>query len=356
MVQWIRPGPANVVALATVAGVLIVLAVHGKEMFSPGPLRAQVRSQEPLGGVSSHAAIGNNCAACHVSPWSKETMASRCLDCHKDVKTQLDAGGSLHGRFANGGECRSCHTEHKGPHGVLTNLARFDHDCAAFQLTGKHQTTECKACHTTPGVYKGTAKTCFTCHAEPVVHKEKYGTTCSQCHSTSTWDGAVIRHTGFSMTHGGRNNTCATCHNVVAHFSTYTCYNCHEHTPAKIERTHSRRRIANLNDCTRCHGRNRNRRAAGEMELGGMAEVCQREGRTEPEPFLALLRSLDWDKGVVPVSRDAEPRSGAAERVFEAANPRSAAPLRGSASRLTGFSPLLPENKLFLPPRSVMLE
>src|SRR5262245_39479246 len=135
-------------ALATIAVLVVVMATSGNGMFSPGELNARSRTRVPLGGVSSHAEIGNNCAACHVSPTSKETMASRCTDCHADIRMQRDTQGPLHGNVANGMECRTCHTEHRGAHAALTSFAQFDHDCAAFKLTGKHVGIDCKSCHT----------------------------------------------------------------------------------------------------------------------------------------------------------------------------------------------------------------
>ena len=43
---------------------------------------------------------------------------------------------AMHGKFTDGMDCRACHTEHKGPHAAVTNMAQFSHDCAAFKLTG----------------------------------------------------------------------------------------------------------------------------------------------------------------------------------------------------------------------------
>jgi len=150
------------------------------------------------------------------------------------------------------------------------------------------------------------------------------------------------------------------------HFNTYTCYNCHEHTPAKIERIHSRRNIANakLNDCVSCHGRKRDRRAAVGMELEGLAEVCLREGEGEPaflcpefrknarptgdalETTITSLRLLGQEKVAQPVSRDAEPRSGAAERGGRLIPGKIATP----------FFDFVGENKLLFRGHSVMLE
>jgi hypothetical protein len=274
--------------LFTLVGMGGVLLVSGQQMFSPGPLNAQGRRSTALGGVRSHAEIGSNCAACHVAPWSGATMAARCLDCHTEVRAQLDAQGPLHGRLADGGNCRNCHTEHKGTDGSLTNLAMFDHDCAAFQLTGKHQTVRCASCHV-GNVYKGTPQNCVSCHAEPQVHRGRFGADCAQCHTTSTWQDAIFAHS-FPLHHGKavHKGGCAICHRT-SDFRAYTCYGCHRHDPVKTEEKHLKKGILDVQNCTKCHptGRKHQRVQAGE-ESG---EICPGNGAL-PGSVLAQARSL----------------------------------------------------------------
>jgi hypothetical protein len=346
--------------LITLALFLVIYTASGSQMFSPGGLSEQAHRKVPRGGASSHQEIAGNCAACHAPPWSSATMANRCLECHVNVRQQIDAREPLHGKMPAGMECLTCHTEHHGPKASLTTLnvfergggfhhdwtafpltgkhrltdcnachksqsfqgtshacvachaeppvhkghfgtacaschstetwtlagttklAHFDHDTTKFKLTGKHQSTDCRACHTrqvgkeTVSVFKGTSDTCVSCHArEAQVHKGHYeGSSCVQCHSTHAWTGALVKHSFFSINHGRRNNNCKTCHNdAPVHFQTYTCYNCHEHTPAKVERQHARRQVANLQDCASCHARKGNRRAEA-VPPGFMAELC----------------------------------------------------------------------------------
>src|SRR5262249_44955847 len=135
-------------------------------------------------------------AACHPEPWSSATMSSRCLDCHTDVRAQLDARGPMHGKLAAGKECRECHTEHKGAHASLTDLATFDHNCARFPLTGKHRAVDCKPCHVDAS-FKSAPQACAACHAEPKVHKDRFGPDCGKCHSTSTWQADTYTQARF---------------------------------------------------------------------------------------------------------------------------------------------------------------
>ena len=344
MKRLARLTPGKIAALATLGVVVLVLAISGGGLFSPGELSAEHRRDIQRGGVSAHAEIGGHCSACHAPPWSSETMADRCMACHTEIRHERDQRQPLHGTLSAGTRCQNCHTEHRGAHAALTDISRFDHNGAAFKLDGKHLQVNCNSCHSnkvykatpqscvgchsepkvplvhrfnygtgcaqchttttwkTPdqsgfdhsrtafqltgkhtavschachknNVYQGTPMTCVGCHSEPtvpVVHKFNYGNHCTPCHTTSAWTGAAFQHSAFPISHGKRNgNTCATCHQNPDHFKLYTCYNCHEHRPAKIEAIHVKRKIENFQDCVKCHhlGRGREKR---ERELGGI--------------------------------------------------------------------------------------
>ena len=43
-----------------------------------------------------------------------------------------------------------------------------------------------------------------------------------------------------------------TCH-TGNDYSRYTCYGCHEHTPAKIRAEHQEEGISNFTNCVECH-------------------------------------------------------------------------------------------------------
>lgn len=222
-------------ALFTFLAVLAVLAAQGPRMFSPGPLSETNRRGSVRCDVSTHAQIAS-CSACHVSPWSSDTMADRCLVCHADVLEQIETGQALHGRLADSRNCRACHTEHRGAHATLTNLKHFDHECARFKLTGKHAAVACASCHVND-LYKDTPQACSSCHTEPGSHKARgFDSNCNKCHSTDTWDlagvaGGTFDHarTGFPLT--GRHHTvaCASCHAGGVFAGTpQTCAFCHK--------------------------------------------------------------------------------------------------------------------------------
>jgi hypothetical protein len=239
--------------LATLLAVVVLLFASGQQMFSAGPLNAQSRNKVELGGVTSHAEI-RRCAACHASPWSRDTMASRCMECHFDVREQLDALGPMHGLLSDGQQCRSCHTEHKGATAALTDMTRFDHDCAAFKLTGKHGSVDCQSCHRN-STYKGTASDCASCHAEPRKHLGKFGTHCAECHTTTTWDGAAFpaagtsfNHdlTGFKLTGAHQTLDCKSCHKTNEFKGTpQSCVACHAEPTKHLGKFGTA--------CTECH-------------------------------------------------------------------------------------------------------
>lgn len=261
MLRWRLPTSGEVVALLTVATVAVILLVKGEAMFSPGALKAQSRSGATLGGVTSHAEIGKNCAACHVAPWSSQGMAGLCLDCHADVRRQLEAKGPMHGLLTDGMQCRTCHTEHKGAHAVLTDMKKFDHDCAAFKLTGMHQRVDCRSCHA-GNVFKGTSHACVSCHAEPQMHKGRYGTSCASCHVTANWKQTTLNvaglatfdHdlTGFKLTGKHKAVDCKSCHvNNVFKGTSQACVSCHAEPP--VPQVH---KASHGTGCASCHSTN----------------------------------------------------------------------------------------------------
>jgi hypothetical protein len=286
--------------VVTLVAVAVLCSRGGGRMFTPGALSGHTHTTERRGGVMSHAELSNNCGACHAPPWSKQTMASRCVTCHTEVDKQLEAGTGLHGRMPGGNDCRRCHTEHNGAHAEITNLASFDHNWTSFALTGAHRTVECGSCHQVDGrlnYHHEMPQSCVGCHDEPSVHKGQFGLNCEQCHKTETWKGAVFNHR-FPINHGSRRrqNTCATCHSDESNYQSYTCYNCHEHTVAKMERIHRRRNVVDLSKCADCHMRRGKRRERDRAEIDGEMFAPKQVasaplGALEMEELLALLGS-----------------------------------------------------------------
>jgi hypothetical protein len=256
--------------IIAVAAVLIIAFVSGGSMFSPGPLSTSTRADIVLGGVSSHAALGGNCASCHASPLDTRGMAGRCLDCHTDIQTQITTPSGLHGALSNSADCLGCHTEHGGATASLTptDLSNFPHEKLGFslqahQLTADKKTFVCADCHTAlaqiprpSSAYVFDHAVCADCHTSyqasfMAVHVADFGSNCMKCH-----DG-IDRYSGFDHNtlkvplegkHG--QTTCAKCHGSVQEAADFkglatTCVGCHQ--SADIHKG------AFGTDCAGCH-------------------------------------------------------------------------------------------------------
>ena len=244
---------------ALMAGVTVVIiallsVLLGPVLFSPGELSA-VSKGHALGGVTSHAQLGNNCDACHSLPWSSSTMADRCVVCHTDVSNEIQSRSGLHGWLMGGlsvPTCKGCHTDHRGPNGVLND---FDHSKLPFKLIGRHATVPCNQCHPSPRSlldFQNTPRACYSCHAKNDSHNGTFGQLCDQCHTPASWANATFDHTIFPVNHGSRGggtSACTTCH--PSGVTTYTCYGCHQHTAAGIQSSHRGRQ--NVDNCIACH-------------------------------------------------------------------------------------------------------
>ncbi len=188
---------------------------------------------------------GVKCQGCHKDGQHQGTP-QKCIDCH-----QRDDAHK--GQF--GSDCSGCHNTTSWPD------AQFDHARTAFPLTGKHQGVKCQECHQ-DGKFKGTNDQCAACHADPTFHKGMFGGQCVDCHTTAGWQPAqfTLRHT-FPINHGeGGPSSCRTCH--PESIKAYTCYGCHEHTPAGTLAKHAEEVRGDITDCVRCH-------PTGQQEGGG---------------------------------------------------------------------------------------
>src|SRR5438552_3337381 len=132
-------------------GILGILCMSA--LVSLAAPRARAVSVETLlmpGKVSkAHIKQEEKCGNCH-DRTNKVTQTSLCLDCHKDVAEDLRTRMNFHGRMPNAasGECRACHTEHKGRDADITQLdqAAFNHTLTQFALEGAHAALDCAAC------------------------------------------------------------------------------------------------------------------------------------------------------------------------------------------------------------------
>jgi hypothetical protein len=146
--------------------------------------------------------------------------------------------------------------------------ATFDHGATAFPLTGAHRTATCSACHA-DGVYGGKSTDCVSCHqadyaatTDPGHAAAQFPTTCTNCHTTTSWSGATFDHDApyfpiYSGPHRGRWTSCATCHTSTASYQQFTCLTCHEHNQTAMDDKHANRSGYRYDSqaCYSCHPR-----------------------------------------------------------------------------------------------------
>src|SRR5690554_6152516 len=129
-----------------------------------------------------------NCESCHQPKFIKDSelkkskatylgLTQNCISCHKDAHQNT-----------LGENCFNCHNSEK-----FKPAAKFNHDKAAFVLTGAHTKVNCIQCHPVEKgneenfqKFKGIAfASCASCHKD--VHKGKFGSDCKSCHSTNSF-------------------------------------------------------------------------------------------------------------------------------------------------------------------------
>ncbi|MBI5505243.1 MAG: cytochrome C [Deltaproteobacteria bacterium] len=161
-------------------------------------------------------------------------LKARCDGCHKDGKRFREAPS----------RCSDCHAA-KDPHEGVLGLAcdhcheeslwktvRFNHDTAAFQLTGRHREARCEGCHKTRR-FKPTATDCFSCHEGKDEHRGSFGRECQSCHTTRGFAAAVFDHarkTKFPLAGKHSQVACEKCHKkgLAAANTPTACRDCHE--------------------------------------------------------------------------------------------------------------------------------
>jgi hypothetical protein len=203
--------------------VLLAVAIHAfrptaSAQISPGELST---AHSALEGITS-------CTSCH--ELGKTASNERCLTCHTEIRTRINAQTGYHGSFA-ARRCAECHKEHNGK---TFSLARFDtrtfdHSSIGFPLEGKHAPLECVSCHTrkhvkaqdilnddklrTSRTYLGLSQECRACHDDP--HRGQLSARCQQCHTPETWKSpSRFSHDAAKFRLTGKHTLieCARCH------------------------------------------------------------------------------------------------------------------------------------------------
>jgi hypothetical protein len=235
---------SGILTLVIVTGLILT---RGYRLFSPGALNDQVG--DVLGGYSSHAQIGGDCAQCHTAPWEASGMSDQCKECHTVVASQLLDNSSLHGvLFTNNIKltCQNCHPEHNGPTAPLTVLSglKFPHDSFGFSLKAHKgnlliRPVECIECHAN-NFSKIDVIVCGTCHLVKDIkftqtHIDEFGPDCLACHDGLDTYGREFNHDLFPFSLGGKHDkvSCSQCHNNQHSIpelksTSQDCFACHQ--------------------------------------------------------------------------------------------------------------------------------
>jgi Class III cytochrome C family len=253
--------------------------VYPHLMVSPGPL------------IPGHAALATDCFACHAP--LRGATTERCIACHAvpDIGLRTTQGTPI--RATNAGratplkmsfhqelieqDCMACHSDHAGPRLTQRNRNPFSHallrvatrdscdSCHAAPSNAMHRSLSvgCAQCHKTEGwksasfdhaaLPRAELSRCEACHRAPTdtLHRRINGQ-CAQCHTPKAWKPATFEHDKLFVLDKDHNASCATCH-LADDYGKYTCYGCHEHTPANVRAKHVEEGIQNFENCVECH-------------------------------------------------------------------------------------------------------
>jgi len=202
--------------------------------------------------IDGHHSLEGDCFACHRA-W-RSVSSEQCVRCHQVDRIGLFtvAGAAKSGAGAlkkagfhqqlTGQDCLACHGDHRGIMKFRPAQQRFSHD-----LLRPTVREACAQCHRAPS---------------DSLHRRLGGASCAQCHRSEAWKPAEFEHDRYFVLDRRHDVKCETCHRGND-FGSYTCYGCHEHSPARVAREHEEEGIGNLDDCARCH------RSANEHDIRG---------------------------------------------------------------------------------------
>ena len=205
---------------------------------SAGAVEVQVESVLSPGAlIEGHAKAEAQCENCH-TPFKKAGQDALCMACHKDTARDIERKTGFHGRVRNRGECRSCHTDHKGRNAriVIASETTFDHAQTDYELKDAHLKVRCADCHLAGKKYSQAPATCDGCHDrddDKKGHKGKFGIKCENCHTAKDWKTISFDHdrdTRYALRGKHRQTRCAECHprRLYADKAPVRCNACHK--------------------------------------------------------------------------------------------------------------------------------
>jgi hypothetical protein len=197
-----------------------------------------------------------DCKKCHDSrPGTKgnykefEAIPSiNCLTCHIDEHEK---------KFSS--KCEDCHNQQTFK--INSKLKDFNHTLTGYSLEGKHNTVDCKKCHTGAKMTNPLPhEKCAVCHTD--YHKGEFANTkyndCNACHSTagfteSSFDFDNHEKSAFPLSGSHIATPCISCHKKSAEWKFRNmgikCVDCHDN----IHSGFISNEFMPANDCKKCH-------------------------------------------------------------------------------------------------------
>ncbi len=207
--------------------------------FSPGAITGKSQSGVTMGDFTSHADFEKQCGKCH-DPL-RSNLATKCLECHVEVKEQVQGEHGAHGKIATINACATCHPDHQGRNfdPTLASFQKFDHSSTGFSLE-LHQVNysatpmQCAECHTGADFSMVDNQACLSCHAQhdsafSQAHIEAFGSDCLGCHDgVDRMKNFDHGQTGYPLNGKHSSIACTACHNTNNVKDTpKTCQGCH---------------------------------------------------------------------------------------------------------------------------------
>lgn len=230
---------------------------HNTVSFSDVQARqVHARTTFPLTGA--HLQI--DCRACHVDSRLGEftPLDPQCVACHRTQYEQAQPIDHVASGFPV--ECQQCHSTI-----AWSAYVHFDHPSVSggFRLLGAHERIRCESCHDAnlgPLFQPANDQDCIACHQPDYQRGHPGGgfpTTCVQCHSVDTWEGATFDHAqlanGFRLLGAHARLDCSSCHAadmtpLFTPANDQDCLSCHD---ADYQREHGGTGFPTT--CLTCH-------------------------------------------------------------------------------------------------------
>jgi hypothetical protein len=254
--------------------VLFFQSAYLTAQISPGEL---CKAHADLEGAS-------NCTKCHEV--GNKVTREKCLACHKEIKTNIDAGKGYHASSeVKGKNCASCHNDHHGRDFQIIkfNKKAFNHDKTGFSLKGVHAKQDCNACHNAQrikdpelkkrtGTYLGLQQECLSCHTD--FHQSKLSSKCTECHNFDSWKNA--KRFDHSKTHFP----------LLGKHMTVGCIECHKTEMVNGKKVQRFKGLV-FNNCTGCHQ---------DVHKGKFGQNCKECHTEESFHFNKEMKAFNHDK------------------------------------------------------------